>query len=191
MSESEWLYGLFAKKFTARRRSTRPLRQCDRQRHHHPKVAPRWHSTTSPPSANLLPGGGSHNGERILNVADCQRMLTNANTGLRRSTRNAYAAPATTASASFSTSPPWFMGVLAGPRSFDTPAAPVPDRDLAFALLTNRAHPNWSWAGPDPVQSPQPTSLPATSADRTPGDIDASGDRADRSSAGDEADPRT
>ncbi len=53
---------------------------------------------------------------------------------------------------------PWFMGKLAGPRTFGhtgftgTSMLVNPERGLVFVLLTNRAHPNWSWADPDPAR---------------------------------------
>jgi hypothetical protein len=28
-----------------------------------------------------------------------------------------------------------------------------PRRELVLALLTNRAHPNWNWADPDPMRA--------------------------------------
>lgn len=53
---------------------------------------------------------------------------------------------------------PWFMGRLSGPRTFGhtgftgTSLVVDPDRRMVLVLLTNRAHPNWSWANPDPVR---------------------------------------
>jgi len=50
---------------------------------------------------------------------------------------------------------PWFMGKLAAPTSFGhtgftgTSLLVVPDREMVVVLLTNRAHPNWSWSNPD------------------------------------------
>ncbi|GAA4562423.1 hypothetical protein GCM10023176_03750 [Micromonospora coerulea] len=52
---------------------------------------------------------------------------------------------------------PWFMGRLAGPATFGhtafTGTSLVVDstRRLVLVLLTNRAHPNWSWADSDPA----------------------------------------
>ncbi|WP_326549428.1 serine hydrolase domain-containing protein [Micromonospora sp. NBC_01813] len=106
---------------------------------------------------NLLLGGGSHNGVRILSPAICQRMLTNANTGLPAIDPER---PQRTSDHGLGVvlNQPWFMGALAGPRSFGhtgfsgTSLVVDPDRKLVFALLTNRAHPNWSWANPDPAR---------------------------------------
>jgi CubicO group peptidase (beta-lactamase class C family) len=54
---------------------------------------------------------------------------------------------------------PWFMGRLAGPSVFGhtgftgTSLLVDPTNDVVLVLLTNRAHPNWSWANPDPVRA--------------------------------------
>ncbi|MFC4021251.1 serine hydrolase domain-containing protein [Micromonospora sp. GCM10011542] len=105
----------------------------------------------------LLLGGGQHNGTRILSEEITRRMLTNVNFGL----------PAVDPERPYRTSAhglgvvldqPWFMGRLSGPRTFGhtgftgTSLVVDPDRRLVLVLLTNRAHPNWSWANPDPVR---------------------------------------
>jgi CubicO group peptidase (beta-lactamase class C family) len=49
----------------------------------------------------------------------------------------------------------WFMGRLASPRTFGhtgftgTSLLVEPRRKLVLVLLSNRAHPNWSWSDPD------------------------------------------
>jgi len=54
---------------------------------------------------------------------------------------------------------PWFMGGLSSPATFGhtgfsgTSILCDPRHDLVLVLLTNRAHPNWSWANPDPVRA--------------------------------------
>jgi CubicO group peptidase (beta-lactamase class C family) len=54
---------------------------------------------------------------------------------------------------------PWFMGNFASPRTFGhtgftgTSFFVDPRHDLVLVLLTNRAHPNWSWANPDPART--------------------------------------
>jgi CubicO group peptidase (beta-lactamase class C family) len=103
----------------------------------------------------LLLNGGTYRGHRILADATVKRMLTNANAGK----------PAIDPERPHRTSAhglgvvlnqPWFMGRLSSPRTFGHtgfagPSLLVdPDRRLVLALLTNRAHPNWSWANPDP-----------------------------------------
>jgi CubicO group peptidase (beta-lactamase class C family) len=51
------------------------------------------------------------------------------------------------------------MGALAGPRTFGhtgftgTSLLVDVDRGLVVVILTNRAHPNWSWANPDPMRA--------------------------------------
>jgi CubicO group peptidase (beta-lactamase class C family) len=50
---------------------------------------------------------------------------------------------------------PWFMGRLTGPAAFGhtgftgTSLLVEPRRKLVAVLLSNRAHPNWSWSDPD------------------------------------------
>ncbi|MFI9642251.1 serine hydrolase [Micromonospora sp. NPDC051925] len=50
------------------------------------------------------------------------------------------------------------MGKLARPATFGhtgftgTSFLVQPDRRWVLVLLTNRAHPNWSWADPDPAR---------------------------------------
>ncbi|WP_328468221.1 beta-lactamase family protein [Actinoplanes sp. NBC_00393] len=53
----------------------------------------------------------------------------------------------------------WFMGGLTTPATFGhtgftgTSVLAHPGRRLVLVLLTNRAHPNWSWANPDPMRA--------------------------------------
>ncbi|MEU8184252.1 serine hydrolase domain-containing protein [Micromonospora sp. NPDC049044] len=106
----------------------------------------------------LLLNGGTHDGRRILAAATVRRMLTNHNAGKpavdpERPNRTAAHGLGVVLNQS------WFMGRLASPRTFGHtgfagPSLLVdPDRKLVLALLTNRAHPNWSWANPDPVRA--------------------------------------
>jgi len=105
----------------------------------------------------MLLGGGQTGGKRILAEATVARMLRNYNAGL----------PATDVDRPNRTSThgigleldqPWFMGRLASPGSFGhtgfTGCELVvdPRKRLVLVLLTNRAHPNWSWANPDPTR---------------------------------------
>ncbi|RKN34680.1 class A beta-lactamase-related serine hydrolase [Micromonospora musae] len=105
----------------------------------------------------LLLGGGAYRGTRILSEELTRRMLENVNAGL----------PAVDPERPHRTSAhglgvvldqPWFMGRLSGPRTFGhtgftgTSLLVDPVRQLVLVLLTNRAHPNWSWADPDPVR---------------------------------------
>jgi CubicO group peptidase (beta-lactamase class C family) len=105
----------------------------------------------------LLLGGGAYRGTRILSAGIVERMLTNHNAGK----------PAVDAERPGRSSDhglgvvlhqPWFMGRLSGPATFGhtgftgTSLLVDPRRQLVLVLLTNRAHPNWSWAEPDPVR---------------------------------------
>ncbi|WP_433529239.1 serine hydrolase domain-containing protein [Micromonospora sp. CA-263727] len=105
----------------------------------------------------LLLNGGTYKGTRILSEATTKRMLTNVNAGL----------PAVDAERPNRTSDhglgvvlnqSWFMGKLTTSRTFGhtgftgTSLLVHPARKMVLVLLTNRAHPNWSWANPDPVR---------------------------------------
>jgi CubicO group peptidase (beta-lactamase class C family) len=105
----------------------------------------------------LLIDGGEHKGVRILSEPTVRRMLADANRGL----------PAVDPQRPHRTSAhglgvelnqPWFMGKLAGPLTFGhtgftgTSLVVDPVRRLQLVLLTNRAHPDWTWADPDPVR---------------------------------------
>ncbi|MGI5213744.1 serine hydrolase domain-containing protein [Plantactinospora sp. CA-290183] len=105
----------------------------------------------------FLLDGGVHRRRRLLATDTARLMVTNANTGK----------PAVDPERPNRTSAhglgvvldqPWFMGRLSGPGTFGHtgfagPSLLVdPERRLVLALLTNRAHPNWSWADPDPAR---------------------------------------
>jgi CubicO group peptidase (beta-lactamase class C family) len=105
----------------------------------------------------MLLGGGQYNGKRLIAEATVKRMLTNVNGGL----------PATDVDRPNRTSThglgleldqSWFMGRLASPDTFGHTGftgcelVVEPRRKLVLVLLTNRAHPNWSWANPDPTR---------------------------------------
>jgi CubicO group peptidase (beta-lactamase class C family) len=105
----------------------------------------------------MLLDGGTYAGRRVLAEATVRRMLVNANDGL----------PAVDAERPNRTSThglgveldqTWFMGRLASPAAFGhtgftgTSILVDPPRRAVVVLLTNRAHPNWTWADPDPVR---------------------------------------
>ncbi len=102
----------------------------------------------------LLLNGGAYHGRRILSAAVLKRMLTNVNRG-----KPAIDAERPGRSADHGLgvemNQPWFMGRLAAPTSFGhtgftgTSLLVVPARRMVVVLLTNRAHPNWSWSDPD------------------------------------------
>ncbi|WP_422770791.1 serine hydrolase domain-containing protein [Plantactinospora sp. WMMC1484] len=106
----------------------------------------------------LLLNGGSYQGRQILSADTVAQMLTDHNAGKpaidpdRPSRTSAHGLGVVL-------DQPWFMGKLSSPRTFGHtgfagPSLLVdPGRKLVLALLTNRAHPNWSWADPDPVRA--------------------------------------
>lgn len=105
----------------------------------------------------MLLNGGTYGGKRILAAATVRRMLTNVNEGLpaidpeRPNRSSAHGLGVVL-------NQPWFMGKLSSPKTFGhtgftgTSLLVDPGRKLVLALLTNRAHPNWSWANPDPAR---------------------------------------
>ena len=102
----------------------------------------------------LLLNGGTHNGKRILSAGVVKQMLTNVNRG-----KPAIDADRPGRSADHGLgvemNQPWFMGKLASPTAFGhtgftgTSLLVVPAHRQVIVLLTNRAHPNWSWSNPD------------------------------------------
>ena len=106
----------------------------------------------------LLLGGGTYQGKRILTETTVTKMLDNANAGIPAVDPER---PNRTAAHGLGVvlDQPWFMGRLSAARTFGHtgfagPSLVVdPRRKLVLALLTNRAHPNWSWANPDPARA--------------------------------------
>jgi CubicO group peptidase (beta-lactamase class C family) len=102
----------------------------------------------------MLLNGGTYHGTRILSAAVVKKMLTDVNKG-----KPAIDAERPGRSADHGLgveiNQPWFMGKLASATSFGhtgftgTSLLVVPSRRLVVALLTNRAHPNWTWSNPD------------------------------------------
>ncbi|HET9517652.1 MAG TPA: serine hydrolase [Actinoplanes sp.] len=102
----------------------------------------------------LLLDKGSYRGKRILSERVVATMLTNHNEG-----KPAYdpARPGRPSAHGLGVvlGQPWFMGKLSGPATFGhtgftgTSLLVEPRRRLVLVLLTNRAHPNWSWSDPD------------------------------------------
>ncbi|MEH1167747.1 serine hydrolase domain-containing protein [Micromonospora sp. CPCC 205539] len=105
----------------------------------------------------LLLDGGIYAGRRILAESTVRRMVTNANAGLPAIDPDR---PHRTADHGLGVvlNQPWFMGELSRPATFGhtgftgTSLVVDPAHKLVLVLLTNRAHPNWSWANPDPVR---------------------------------------
>lgn len=102
--------------------------------------------------------GGVYQGVRILAEATVRRMLTNVNAGLPAIDPDR---PGRSADHGLGVelNQPWFMGRLASPQAFGhtgfsgTSLLVDQRRRLVLVLLTNRAHPNWSWANPDPMRA--------------------------------------
>jgi CubicO group peptidase (beta-lactamase class C family) len=106
----------------------------------------------------MLLNGGEHNGTRILSEQIVTRMLTDVNSGrpaidAERPNRTS------THGLGVEIDQPWFMGRLASPAAFGhtgfsgTSLLVDRSRKLVLVLLTNRAHPNWSWSNPDPIRA--------------------------------------
>jgi CubicO group peptidase (beta-lactamase class C family) len=106
----------------------------------------------------MLLGGGTYRGVRILAEETVRQMLTNLNVGLPAVDPDR---PGRTADHGLGVelNQPWFMGGLASPQTFGhtgfTGTSLLVDqrRAVVLVLLTNRAHPNWSWANPDPMRA--------------------------------------
>jgi CubicO group peptidase (beta-lactamase class C family) len=102
----------------------------------------------------MLLNGGTYRGRRILSAAVVNQMRTDVNRGKPAIDPDR---PGRTADHGLGVeiAQPWFMGRLSSPTSFGhtgftgTSLLAVPSRRLVVVLLTNRAHPNWSWANPD------------------------------------------
>jgi CubicO group peptidase (beta-lactamase class C family) len=102
----------------------------------------------------MLLDGGTHRGRRILSTAVVKAALTNVNRGKPAIDTER---PGRTADHGLGVemNQPWFMGRLATPASFGhtgftgTSLVVVPKHRMVVVLLTNRAHPNWSWSDPD------------------------------------------
>ena len=102
----------------------------------------------------MLLDGGVYDGRRILSAEVVGQMLTNATRGKPVVDADHPDRPADHG-LGVNLNQPWYMGKLASPTSFGhtgftgTSLLVVPARRLVAVLLTNRAHPNWTWANPD------------------------------------------
>jgi CubicO group peptidase (beta-lactamase class C family) len=102
----------------------------------------------------MLLGGGTYHGRRILSAAVVKTALTNANAG-KPAIDPDRPHRTSTHGLGFELNQSWFMGKLATPATFGhtgfsgTSLLVEPRRKLVLVLLTNRAHPNWSWSNPD------------------------------------------
>jgi CubicO group peptidase (beta-lactamase class C family) len=102
----------------------------------------------------LLLNGGTYNGRRILSADIVKLALTNANAG-KPAIDPDRPHRTSTHGLGFELNQSWFMGKLASAQTFGhtgftgTSLLVEPKRKLVLVLLTNRAHPNWSWSNPD------------------------------------------
>jgi CubicO group peptidase (beta-lactamase class C family) len=102
----------------------------------------------------MLLDGGTFNGRRVLSTDTVAKMLTDVNKGKPATDPDR---PHRTADHGLGVeiNQPWFMGKLASPTTFGhtgftgTSLLVAPARKLVLVLLTNRAHPNWTWSDPD------------------------------------------
>jgi CubicO group peptidase (beta-lactamase class C family) len=103
----------------------------------------------------LMLNGGTYNGRRLLSADVLKKALTNVNKGKKAIDAER---PDRTADHGLGVEldQSWFMGKLATPSTFGhtgftgTSLLVSPARKTVVVLLTNRAHPNWSWSDPDP-----------------------------------------
>lgn len=106
----------------------------------------------------LLLNNGVYQGKRLLSEASARKMVTNANQGLPAYDPERPGRPSDHG-LGLAINQPWLMGRLASPQAFGhsgftgTSLVVCQRRKLVLVLLTNRAHPNWSWADPDPVRA--------------------------------------
>jgi CubicO group peptidase (beta-lactamase class C family) len=106
----------------------------------------------------MLLGGGQYQGKRILNESTVMRMTTNVNPGLSVVDAERPNRPPDHG-LGVTINQPWLMGKLASLQAYGhtgftgTSLVICQRRKLVLVVLTNRAHPNWSWANPDPVRA--------------------------------------
>jgi len=103
----------------------------------------------------MLLDGGVYQGKRILSAESVRKMTTDVTAGLPVvDEERPYRPP--DHGLGVTMNQPWFMGKLSAPDVYGhtgftgTSLLVSPRRRLVLVLLDNRAHPNWSWANPDP-----------------------------------------
>jgi CubicO group peptidase (beta-lactamase class C family) len=105
----------------------------------------------------MLLSGGQYQGKRLLNEATVRMMTANVNPGLAVVDAERPNRPPDHG-LGVAINQPWLMGKLASAQAYGhsgftgTSLVICQRRKLVLVLLTNRAHPNWSWANPDPVR---------------------------------------
>ena len=106
----------------------------------------------------MLLAGGVYGGKRLLSATIVRQMLTNHNAGLPAVDPERPGRPSDHG-LGVTLAQPWFMGALSSPTTFGhtgftgTSLLVDPRHKLVVSLMTNRAHPNWSWANPDPIRA--------------------------------------
>ncbi len=109
-------------------------------------------------TGQMLLAGGVYGGKRLLSAAIVKDMLTNHNAGLPAVDPERPGRPSDHG-LGVTLRQPWFMGALSSPTTFGhtgftgTSLLVDPRHKLVLSLMTNRAHPNWSWADPDPLRA--------------------------------------
>ncbi|MEV4349858.1 serine hydrolase domain-containing protein [Actinoplanes sp. NPDC049596] len=109
-------------------------------------------------TGQMLLAGGVYGGKRLLSASIVKQMLTNYNAGLPAVDPERPGRPSDHG-LGVTLRQPWFMGALSSPTTFGhtgftgTSLLVDPRRKLVLSLMTNRAHPNWSWADPDPMRA--------------------------------------
>ena len=115
-------------------------------------------------TGQMLLAGGTYGGKRLLSAEIVADMLKNHNAGLPAVDPERPGRPSDHG-LGVTLRQPWFMGTLSSPTTFGhtgftgTSLLVDPQRKVVVSLLTNRAHPNWSWADPDPMRAEVATTL--------------------------------
>lgn len=106
----------------------------------------------------MLLAGGTYGGQRILEASTVERMLANATPGLPVVDVDHPDRPSDHG-LGVALNQPWYMGRFASTRTFGhtgftgTSLLVDPRYNLVIVVLTNRAHPNWTWSNPDPART--------------------------------------
>jgi CubicO group peptidase (beta-lactamase class C family) len=102
----------------------------------------------------MLLNGGQYGGKRLLAEDTVRKMASNLNAGVPATDRT-HPGRSSTHGLGVEVDQPWFMGRLSSMQAYGhtgfTGTELIVDqrRELVLVLLTNRAHPNWTWGNPD------------------------------------------
>lgn len=106
---------------------------------------------------HMLLSGGQYQGKRLLKASTVEMMTTNVTAGLPVADAERPTRPPDHG-LGVAINQPWLMGKLASAQAYGhsgftgTSLVICRRRKLVLIVLSNRAHPNWSWASPDPVR---------------------------------------